>query len=119
MKAYMIIVTVNGVDYLTKVNAESESSVEHAVLNLSVCGKHTYGVTACMAYDTNAMKYDTFVYHAIGANPVSFDALKEIIEKRNAEIREKDMAEEAVRTIEKQMKDLQKQLEEAKAILAK
>jgi hypothetical protein len=36
MKAYMIIATVNGIEYLTKINAESESSAEHAVLNLSI-----------------------------------------------------------------------------------
>lgn len=119
MNIYMIIATVNGIDYLTKVNAESESSAEHMVLDLSVCGKHTYGVTACMAYGADAMKYDTFIYNAINANPVSFEMLKEIIEKRNAEILEKDAAEERIRAIEKQMKDLQKQLEEAKAILAK
>lgn len=119
MKAYMIIATVNEIDYLAKLNAESESAAENAVLNLSVCGKHTYGVTACMAYDADAMKYDTFVYRAINANPVSFDMLKEIIEKRNAEIREKDAAEKRISQIEKEMKALQEELAEAKAILAK
>ena len=119
MKAFMIIATVNGIDYLTKVSAETESGAEHAVLDLSVCGRRTYGVTACMAYGTDSMKYDTFIYGAINANPVSFDELKTIIEKRNSEIREHDAAEERVAAIEKQMKDLQKQLEEAKAILAK
>lgn len=119
MKAYMIIATVNGIDYLTKLNAESESSAEHAVLNLSICGKHTYGVTACMAYDDNAMKYDTFIYSALSAKAVSFDELKEIIDKRNKEIAEKDAAEERIRHIEKQMKQLAEELEEARAILAR
>lgn len=119
MKAYMIIATVNGIDYLTKLNAESESSAEHAVLNLSICGKHTYGVTACMAYDDNAMKYDTFIYSALSAKAVSFDELKEIIDKRNKEIAEKDAAEERIRQIEKQMKQLAAELEEARAVLAR
>lgn len=119
MKNYMIIAKVNGNDYLTKVSAESESGAEHAVLDLSVSGRHEYAVTACMAYDTAAMKDDTFVYHAIEAIPISFAELKAIIEKRNAEIREKDAAEERIKAIEKQMKDLQNQLAEAKAILAK
>ena len=119
MKNFMIIATVNNNDYLTKVHAESESAAEHMILDLSVCGRHTYGVTACMAYDSDAMKYDQFRYSAISANPVSFEALKEIIEKRNAEILEKDAAEEAIKRIEKQMKELQNQLAEAKAILAK
>lgn len=119
MKSYMIIATVNGIDYLTKINAESESSAEHAVLNLSICGKHTYGVTACMAYDDKAMKYDTFIYSALSAKAVSFDELKEIIDKRNKEIAEKDAAEERIAQIEKQMKQLAAELEEARAILAR
>lgn len=119
MKAYMIIATVNGIDYLTKLNAESESSAEHAVLNLAICGRHTYGVTACMAYDDKAMKYDQFIYSALQAKAVSYDELKELIEKRNAEIREKDAAEERIAQIEKQMKQLAEELEDARAILAK
>lgn len=115
----MIIAKVNGVDYLTRVNAESESSAEHMILDLSVCGKHDYSVTACMAYDDKAMKTDTFVYNALNALPTGFNALVDLIEKRNAEILEKDAAEEKIRTIEKQMKELQKELEEARTILAK
>ena len=119
MKTYTIIATVNGVDYLTRVNAESESGAEHTILDLSVCGKHDYSVTACMAYDDKAMKTDTFIYNALNALPIGFNALTELIEKRNTKILEKDAAEERIRAIEKQMEDLQKQLDEAKTILAK
>lgn len=119
MKEFMIIARVHNADFLTKVTAESESAAEHKVLDLSYCGRHTYGVTACMAYDADAMKYDTFVYSALAAKPVSFAQLKEIIEARNAEIREHDEAEKRVEQIEKQMKQLQKELEQAKATLAK
>lgn len=118
MKAYMIIATVNGTDYLTKVNAESESGAEHTILDLSVCGKHTYCVTACIAYDDKAMKYDTFRYSALAAEPISFEALKEIIAARKAEILEKDAAERRINEIEQSMKELQKELEQAKAILS-
>ena len=117
MADYMIIATVNGVDYLTKVSAESESSAEHAILDLGVCGKHDYSVTACMAYDAKSMKTDTFVYNALNALPLGFNALVELIEQRNAQILSKDAAEEKIRDIEKQMKELQMQLNEAKAIL--
>ena len=119
MKAYMIIATVNGIDYLTKLNAESENSAEHAVLNLSICGRHTYGVTACMAYDDKSMKYDHFIYSALQAKAFSFDELKKLIEKRNAEIREKDEAEDRIAQIEMQMKQLSEELEKSKAILEK
>lgn len=115
----MIIAKVNDIEYLTKVDAESESAAEHAVLDLSYCGRHTYGVTACMAYGTDSMKYDAFIYAAIKANPVSFDALKEIIKKRNDEIQKKDAAEARISQIENEMKALQRELAEAKAILEK
>lgn len=115
---YMIIAEVNGKDYLTKVIAESAGNAEHMILDLSICGKHTYGVTACMAFDSELMKTDTFVYSAIDAEPISFEALKEIIDKRNAEIKRKDEAEDAIEAIKKQMKDLQERLELNRAILA-
>lgn len=119
MKTYMMIVEVNGVNYLTRINAESESNAEHTILDLSVCGKHEYSVTACMAFDDKAMKTDTFIYNAINALPTRFNTLVDLIEKRNAEILEKDAAEEKLRAIEKQMKDLQKELDETRKILAK
>ena len=117
MKIYIILAKVNEITYLTKICAESESSAEHAVLDLSVCGMHTYGVTACMAFDTAAMKTDTFIHNAIDAQPISFEALKEKIEKRNAEILKRDEAERRIESIEKEMTRLQQQLNEAKAIL--
>ena len=116
---YMVIAKVNEIDYLTSVDSETAYGAEHKVLDLSICGKHTYGVTNCMAYDVEDMKYDTFRYNAITAKPVSFEALSEIIEERNAEIREKDEAEERIRQIEQQMKYLTEEMSKAKAILAR
>lgn len=118
MKAFMIIATVNSTDYITKLNAESNSAAEHAVLNLSYSGKHTYGVTACMAFDEKDMKYDTFIYNALASKAVSFDELKALIEKRNAEIREKDAAEQRIEQIEMQMKALTEELAQAREVLA-
>ena len=119
MKEFMIIARVHNADFLTKVTAESESAAEHKVLDLSYCGRHAYGVEACMAYDADAMKTDCFIGAALGAKPVSNKELREIIEARNAELREKDEAESRIEQIEKQMKQLQKELEQAKATLAK
>jgi len=118
MASFMIIATINNSNYLTKVNAESASGAEHMILDLSVCGRHTYGVTACMAYCNEDMKYDQFIYSALDASPISFDALKELIEKRNAEIMERDAAEERIRMIEENMKNLQEELAKARAILS-
>lgn len=119
MTGFMVIATVNEIEYLTRVQAESESSAEHSILGLSRCGKHTYGVTACMAYDVDAMKYCEFRYRAINAEPISLDALKEVIESRNKEIEEQDAAEERISAIAAQIHELQKQMDEARAILCK
>ena len=119
MKDFMIIANVNGIDYLTKVQATSNSMAEHTVLDLSYCGRHDYGVTACMAYDAAAMRTDCFIMNALAATPVDFEKLTQIIEARNAEIREHDEAEKRVKQIEKQMKALEKELANAKARLAK
>lgn len=118
MKTFMIIANVNGIDYLTKVDAESNAAAEHKVLDLSYCGRHDYGVTACMACDAAAMRTDCFIMNALAATPVDFEKLTQIIEARNAEIREHDEAEKRVEQIEKQMKELEKRLADAKAILA-
>ena len=116
MKDYMVIATVNGIDYMTKVNASSELGAEHAVLDRSICGRHTYGVTACQAFDVEMMKTDCFRFRAISSEVVSSNELFEIIDKRNAEIKAKDDAEDLIRENEKKIKELQMQLEEAKKI---
>lgn len=118
MKYFMIIAKVNKVEFLTKVGAESEYEAEHMVLDLAYCGKHTYGVESCMAYGREAMKTDTFIYNAIAAKPIQFEALKEVIAHRNEEIRVKDEAENRITAIEKQMKELQNELVKAKNILS-
>lgn len=118
MASFMIIATVNSTNYLTRVLAESASGAEHMVLDLSICGRHTYGVTACMAYSSDDMKYDNFIFNALDSEPVSFEVLKEIIEQRNAEIRKKDAAEERIREIEQTIKNLQEELVKAQAILS-
>lgn len=118
MTYFMVIATVKNINYLTKVKAESASSAEHMILDLSICGRHTYGVTACMAYNSDVMKYSNFIFSALDSEPVSFEVLKEIIEQRNAEIREKDAAEERIREIEQTMKNLQEELVKAHAILS-
>lgn len=118
MKAFMVIARVNDIDYLVKVNADSESAAEHTILDRSYCGRHDYGVTACMAYGEKAMKTDTFIVNALNANPVGFAELTEIIDARNVTIRTRDEAERRVEEIKAQMERLEKELAEAQAILA-
>ena len=114
---YMVIAVVNGVSYLVNIEAESLYQAEHKILDLSVCGKHTYGVTACTAFDAETMKTDTFVFFALYAKTISVDELFDIIDKRNEEIARKDEAEDRIKEIEDTMGELQKELEDMKKIL--
>ena len=114
---FMVIAQVNGVDYLTKVLAESAYSAEHGIMDMGICGKHTYTVTACMAYDRKAMKTDTFIGAALNAVPIDIEKLTDIINARNVEIQNKDEAEKRIREIEKQIEHLSAQLEAQKRVL--
>lgn len=114
---YMVIARVKDVDYLVTIEAESLYQAEHKILDLSVCGKHTYGVTACTAYDAETMKTDTFVFFALYAKTVRTEELFDIIDRRNEEITRKDEAEDRIREIEDTMDKLQKELEDMKKIL--
>lgn len=117
MENYMVIAKVNGVNYITKVEAISALSAEHKILELGICGKREYSVEACMAYDYKAMKTETFIASALKAEPISLDVLKVKIEVRNFEIRKRDNAEKEIERIQKQIKELEKQLEENKKLL--
>ncbi|MBR6532974.1 MAG: hypothetical protein IKT44_00900 [Clostridia bacterium] len=117
MENYMVIAYVNGVNYMTKVEATSEYNAEHIILDIGICGKHGYGVDGCMAYGREAMKTETFIASALNAKPISLEALTVKIEARNEEIRKRDNAEKEIERIQKQIKELEKQLEENKKIL--
>ena len=114
---YIVIAIVNDVYYLVNIEAESLYQAEHKILDLGVCGKHTYGVRACMAYDAETMKTDTFVFNALGSKTVSAEELFDIIDRRNEEIARKDEAEDRIKEIEDTMDKLQKELEDLKKIL--
>lgn len=117
MKVFYIIARVNNQDYLTKVIAESAYRAEHIILDEGICGKHEYGCDACMAYDADAMKTDSFIGAALGAQPISFDGLMQKIDENNARIKARDAAEERINLQQKRIKELQKQMEEAEAAL--
>ena len=117
MEKYIVIAKVNGTDYLTRTNAESEINAEHSILNWGRCSKFGYGVEACMAYNFDAMKTETFRGHALNAEPVSLSELKSIIAERNAELIMKEQAESEIEKIEKEIKRLTEKLAEDKKIL--
>lgn len=116
MKHFMVIVRINGTDYLTNVESDTEYGAEHKVLDLGICGKHDYTINACMAYDVHAMQYETFRCSAITATPISFDDIKIVIYNRNAEIQQKDYAEERIATLTKKLEETKAELDAAKRL---
>lgn len=111
MKSFYIIARVKGMDYLTKVSAETAISAEHMILDAGICGKHEFGCDACMAYDANAMKTDAFIGAALHAEPVILCELMEKIEKNNARIKAKDDAENAYILKQKMVEEIRRQME--------
>lgn len=115
---YIVIATVNKIDYLTKVEAESLLSAEHMILDKGVCTSIGYGVEAAMAYDSKTMKTDCFIGAAMAAQPIDYYRLLDLIEFHNKCLREKAAAHERIIEIEEQMKKLTKELEAAKKVIA-
>lgn len=117
MKSFYIIAKVANAKYITKIGAETAISAEHMVLDAGICGKHEYGCEACMAYDADMMKTDTFTGAAMAAEPVSLYELMMKIEENNARIKAKDAAEEEYINQQKRVAEIKKQLEEAEKAL--
>lgn len=110
MNTYYVIAQVNDVNYLVKVEADSLLEAEHHILDLGYVGKHTYGVTASMAFDKKSMKTDTFIYNALTAEPITKEELTGIIELRNEEIRKADEKENRINELRKNIKDMNEEL---------
>lgn len=119
MNNYMVIAKVNGIEYLTKVEAETSGGAEHKILDEGYCGYHAYSVEACMAFDAKAMKTDTFIYSTISATPIGLEALVMTIQIRNKQIKKLDEAERRLKEIDKQMKELEKEKQELAELLSK
>lgn len=99
---YMVIAYVDGTSYLTRVTADSAMQAEHIILDAGVCGRYDdYTVNSAHAFDRETMRTDTFIGEALGALPIGLEDLDEIIETRNAAIREQDKARA---TIAREMK---------------
>ena len=110
MERYMVIATINGKDFMCSVDATSAYAAEHMILDLGICGKHKYGVEACMAYDAEAAKTDTFIGAMLSANTVSWAEIVDIIDERNAEIHASDEAETRIAEIDKLIKEHEKEI---------
>ena len=119
MNNYMVISTIATEDYVTMVPAESLGGAEHKILDMSICSKHGYAVTACMAFDLTAVQFgsDTLAGMLQNTLAASFEEIAAIIENVNDELRKKEEAEKRIEKITKHMKALQNELDEAMKIL--
>ena len=112
MKNYFVIADVNNISYMVKVSAESLAGAEHFIIDKGYCGKHTYGVTAAMAFDTKSMKTDTFIGMAIDAKLIALDDFEKIIDERNEEIKNADEKERRINELKKAIKSMSDELNE-------
>lgn len=111
MNTYLVIARVNDIDYLVKVMAGSLNEAEHLILDEGYTGKHTYGVTASMAFDKQSMRTDIFICSALSAEPISFVELIRIIAARNNEIRKSDEKENRINELKKNIKVMSEELD--------
>ena len=102
---YLVIAYVDGKSYLTRVTADSALRAEHVILDAGICGQYgDYAVNSAHAFDRETMRTDTFVGEALSAQPISLEALGEIVEARNEAIREQDKARDTIAR-EKKIRD--------------
>lgn len=113
MAVFYIFVRVNGRMYLSKVQACSAAAAEHMALDRGVCGIHEYGCDACTAYGEEAMFYDGFGGMCLHADPVSFEALCELIDENNARIQRRDAAQEKKWKKQREVEHLRAHLDKA------
>ena len=112
MKNYFVIAEVNNKSYIIKINAERLGGAERKILDLGYCGKHTYGVTAAIAFDSKGMKTDTFIGLALSAETVSYEDFVCIVAARNDEIMKADAKEKRIEELKKQIKSMSDELNE-------
>lgn len=112
MKKYMVVAHLKDRAYLTAVEADSALQAEHQIIDLGVCGRCEYAVTGAQAFDAEAMRTDTFVGLALGAQPITLEALAPIVEARGIHIREKERLQELLGKKEAELERLQAQARE-------
>ena len=112
MENFFVICTVNSINYLTNVKAESNLSAEHKILDLGICGIHEYGVTGAQAFTKKETKLNFFTDMIQNCECISYDELAQIIETVNDTIRKKDCIEKLIIDKTNELKKLSKELTE-------
>ena len=115
MENFFVICTVNSINYLTNVKAESNLSAEHKILDLGICGIHEYGVTSAQAFTKKETKLNFFTNMIQNCECISYDELAQIIETVNDTIRKKDHIEKLIISTENKLKEFTDELTKLKS----
>lgn len=116
---YMVIAYVDGRSYLTRITADSALRAEHTILDAGIYGQYgDYGVNSAHAFDSETMRTDTFIGEALTAQPISLEALDEIIVARNKAIHEQDGARDTIARKKKELDGLRVKMAAAEGEIA-
>lgn len=107
---FHVIVELGNHSYYSQVEAESNAGAEHMIIDKGYCGRHGYGVNACLAFSCKDIDTDTFCCCLCTSKPVSLPELYALIAERNAELASQDRAEKRIEELEDQIKDLTAEL---------
>lgn len=111
-KAYYVIVKLcNSYEYVLTVDAESNAGAEHIILDKGYCGIHDYTVQAAQAFALSELNTDCFTTALRFCRTTTLNEITSIINSLNLVMKEKDTKEKRKAEIEKQIKALQKELE--------
>ena len=97
VEVYSVIARVAGKMYMVEVASTSNGGAEHIVLDLSVCGRHTYSVEGSQAFRLDEQDTDTFKGMSAHAQAVSMEVFTAIVAERNAQIIRADRHEDELR----------------------
>ena len=97
MEVFSVIARVAGKSYMVEVASTSSGGAEHILLDLSVCGRHAYGVEGSQAFRLDEQDTDTFKDMSACAQAVSMEAFTAIVAERNAQIIRADRREHELR----------------------
>ena len=99
------IVVVNQ-KYIVSVEAESELSAEHKILD-----DIYYGITGAQAFDQKSIKTDCFWGLVLGCETISFDELKKISDQYKEAQEHLEKREQELKEAQNKMKELLAEME--------
>lgn len=92
MFTYLVIVNVNGIRYLTKVESTSIFNAEKLILDRGYRGVYYSTIVSCNAYGHDGIKTESFYNNMLWSELIGLYDLLELIDKQNNNIIHTDRA---------------------------